>query len=123
MWPDFLYNEMSEKSSLISLKENYEFVRAYRRGKSYVSPVLVAYVFKNRKKSNRVGITTSKKIGKAVKRNRARRVIRAAYRNLSQQCKQGYDIVFVARTRTAYVKSTEVQKHMELLLNKAGILD
>ena len=110
---------MSEKSSLISLKENYEFVRAYRRGKSYVSPVLVAYVFKNRKKSNRVGITTSKKIGGAVQRNRARRVIRVAFRNIEPLIEGSWDFVFVARTRTTECKEDVVEramlKHMQAI--------
>ena len=48
--------------------ENREFRRIYARGKAYVSPVVVVYTMKNRSHQLRVGITTTKKIGNAVKR-------------------------------------------------------
>ena len=57
---------------------NIEYARVYRRGKSYVAPQLVLYVCKNRLGRTRVGLTATKKIGGAVQRNRARRVMRAA---------------------------------------------
>lgn len=105
-----------------SLCRNNDFRRAYARGKSYVTPVVVIYVMKNREKSRRVGITTSKKIGNAVQRNRARRVIREAYRQLMPRLKRGYDLVFVARGRTPFVKSTDVLKAMEKQLQAVGLL-
>lgn len=46
-----------------SLTRNNEFTRAYRRGKSFVHPFLVTYVFPRRSGKVRVGITSSKKIG------------------------------------------------------------
>lgn len=107
---------------IVSLTRNHDFRRAYARGKSYVSPVVVLYVLKNRQKILRVGITTSKKTGNAVQRSRSRRVIREAYRQLAQQVKPGYDLVFVARGRTCHVKSTEVQRHMEKQLRAAGLM-
>ena len=70
-------------ADMISLKENRDFRRLYGKGKSFVSPVVVTYLMKNRCKQVRYGITTSKKIGKAVQRNRSRRVIREAFRLLS----------------------------------------
>lgn len=78
------------------------------RGKSRVHRLLVTYVLKNRLGVNRVGFTATKKIGKACRRNRARRVIREAYRTLEPQLRQGYDIVFVARGATGEVKMQEV---------------
>lgn len=51
-----------------------------------------------------MGITSSKKIGKAYQRNRARRVIRAAYAQLAPRLNGNYDIVFVARSATCSVK-------------------
>lgn len=106
----------------ISICRNNEFRRVYSKGKSFAGPVVVTYVQKNRLGVTRIGITTSKKIGNAVARSRCRRVIRAAYRPLSQRVKQGYDLVFVARGRTCFVKSTEVQRAMKEQLQKAGIL-
>jgi ribonuclease P protein component len=104
------------------LKTNTEFRTLYYRGKSYVHPALIAYVRKNRRGETRVGITTSKKLGNAVTRNRCRRVIREAYRALAPEVKSGYDIVFVARTRTAAMKSTALSDVMRGQLRAAGLL-
>jgi ribonuclease P protein component len=107
---------------ILSLSENKDFRRIYARGKSFVAPVLVTYVLKNRTNNVRVGITTSKKIGNAVKRNRSRRVIRAAYREIAPSVKDGYDLIFVARTRTPFVKSTDLVKIVSSQLKQAGVL-
>ena len=107
---------------MVSLNKNHEFRRAYAKGKNYVSPVVVLYVLKNRRGLLRVGITTSKKIGNAVHRNRARRVIREAFRQVMPEVRPGYDLVFVARGRTPYVKSTEICRHMEQQLKAAGLM-
>ena len=109
-------------ADMISLKETRDFRRLYGKGKSFVSPVVVTYLMKNRCKQVRYGITTSKKIGKAVQRNRSRRVIREAFRLLSPRIKPGYDFVFVARGKTPYVKSGEVKDALEAQLKKAGVL-
>ncbi|MBW7572911.1 ribonuclease P protein component [Caproiciproducens faecalis] len=107
---------------LIPIKENKDFRRIYARGKSYVSPVVISYVLKNRSKNVRVGITTSKKIGNAVKRNRSRRVIREAFRTLVPEIAPGYDIIFVARGKTPFVKSTDISRAMVVQLKNAGVL-
>lgn len=109
---------------IVAINENREFKRIYQKGKSSVSPVLVTYVSKNKGKHLRVGITASKKIGNAVKRNRSRRIIRAAYRALLPRLDQNrnLDLIFVARGKTPFVKSTAVQKVMEKHLKEAGVL-
>lgn len=106
----------------VTLKENRDFSRLYHRGKSFVSPVLVTYITKNKTGNLRFGITTGKKIGKAVKRTRARRVIRAAYFELYPEIKKGYDIVFVARGKTPFVKSQVVKKAMTKHLTSANLI-
>ncbi|MGN0470181.1 MAG: ribonuclease P protein component [Acutalibacteraceae bacterium] len=107
---------------LVTLKENKDFRRLYSRGRSYSSSVLVTYVMKNRSRNVRIGITTSKKIGKAVMRNRSRRIIREAYYQLADEIKPGYDLVFVARGRTPFVKSTDILRVMRKELKEAGVL-
>ena len=107
---------------LTVLNTNKDFRTLYYRGKSQVHPALVTYVRKNRLGVPRVGITTGKKLGKAVKRNRCRRVIREAYRSLLPRIKGGWDLVFVARTRTAALRSTDIARIMEAQLIKAGVL-
>lgn len=107
---------------IVSICRNNEFRRIYSKGKSYVSPLIVLYVLKNRTKNLRLGITTSKKTGNAVLRSRSRRVLREAYRALSPRIKPGYDLILVARGKTPYVKSTKVRDHLEKQLQAAGIL-
>lgn len=107
---------------IITLKRNNDFRRLYSKGHSFSSAVLVTYVMKSRLPQVRIGITTSKKIGKAVLRNRSRRIIREAFRALSGEIKPGYDIVFVARGKTPFVKSTDILCAMKKELKQAGVL-
>lgn len=107
---------------IVKLKENRDFRRVYLRGKSFVSPYIVVYINKNRSNNVRLGITTGKKIGKAVSRNRAKRVITAAFRYCLPKIKNGYDIVIVARTRILNVKSTVVLVALQKLLATAGVV-
>lgn len=105
------------------IKNDYEFKRAYKRGKSFVSPVLVAYCLRRRQSVVRIGITTGKKVGNAVCRSRARRVIRESYRHIMPEMSVGWDIIFVARTKTAQVKQQQVEESMLYLLKKAGVIE
>lgn len=107
---------------IITIKENWEFKKQYSRGKSFVSPVIVIYVMKNRFGVNRIGITTSKKTGNAVLRNRSRRVIKEAYRQLEPVIEKSYDFIFVARVKTPLLKSTVIKRHMEQQLKAAGAI-
>jgi ribonuclease P protein component len=107
---------------LVPICRNNDFRRIYARGKSYVSPLVVVYTLKNRTKNVRVGITTSKKVGNAVQRNRSRRVIREAFRALAPRVRPGFDLVLVARGKTPYVKSTDVRRQLERQLQAAGLL-
>ncbi len=106
-----------------TLHRNGDFLRLYHRGKSYTNPALVIYLQKNRAGICRVGITVSKKLGNAVTRNRCKRIIRAAYRELEPQIVGNYDIVFVARGKTKFKKSTEIKAVMLSLLQKAGAIE
>ena len=101
---------------VVTIKLNKEFKRAYFQGRFKANNLLVTYKVKNRERMPRIGITTSKKIGKAVDRNRARRVIKAAYRMLLAEEPQLFsscDYVFVARPQTPTSSSTEVMRVMK----------
>ena len=86
-----------------TLKLNKEFRRLYFKGSSAVHPLIVTYACKNRLGRNRIGITATKKIGKAVCRNRCKRIIRAAFHQVEPQIGQGWDFVF---DRTGKVQRT-----------------
>lgn len=105
-----------------AVNKNTQFIRAYKKGQSYVTPLVVTYVIKNRYGYTRIGITASKKIGCAVKRNRARRVIREAVRSLNLDMTQSYDLIFVARGKTTRAKSYEITPLIKERLEKAGVI-
>lgn len=102
-----------------TLKLNRDFRRLYYKGSSAVHPLIVTYASKNRLGYNRIGITVTKKIGKAVCRNRCKRIIRAAFAQVNAQIEQGWDFVFVARMKTPQAKSTELEP---VLKNKSRAL-
>lgn len=107
-----------------TIKENKDFRRLYGRGKKIVSPALVTYIMRNRAGYCRIGITASKKnFRHAVDRNRVRRIIRAAFAQCSGSVVGGYDIVFVARTRTLDMSSCDVFSVMRDHLSSLGCLD
>lgn len=106
-----------------TLKENYEFRRVYNKGKSGVSPVLVVYARPNRGGRNRLGITVSAKLGKAVVRNRVRRRLREIYRLSQPEAKQGYDIVIVARTRAVTASYRELERAYRRLCEKLELTE
>ncbi len=107
--------------TIIKIKENHIFRRAYRRGKALVSPYAVVYVLKNRRDEIRLGITTGKKIGNAVSRNRAKRVITAAFRYCLPEIEAGRDFIIVARPRILAAKSTAVAASLSKLLKTADV--
>lgn len=110
-------------SDFVTLNSNGDFRRLYNRGKTVTDPALVIYYSKNRAGICRIGITTSKKIGNAVERNRSRRVIRAAFCEvLPFLSEPGFDFVFVARSKTKYLKAWQLSAVMKKLLTEEGVL-
>ena len=99
-----------------AMNENRLFQRMYRQGKQKVTPLFVVYYRTNRLGRNRLGITATKKIGNAVERNRARRVLKEAYRLLEPALPRGLDIVLVARRKTVFVKTQTVQDALRQVL-------
>ncbi|MEN6314006.1 MAG: ribonuclease P protein component [Clostridiaceae bacterium] len=106
-----------------TLKKNYEFVRIYKKGKFFAGKHIVAYVLKNRFGTNRLGITANKKVGKSVKRNRLKRLIRESYRFLEDFIPPGLDIVFVARGTDTEIGFVEIHREMKFLLKKLHAFD
>ena len=108
-------------TGVVTMCENRDFRRTYARGKSFIHPALCTYVLKGRGQKLRLGITAGKKVGNAVMRNRARRVIREGFRSIVPQIKPGFDIIFVARARTPSLKSTQMAGIIEKSLRRLGI--
>ena len=104
-----------------SLKLNHIFQRLYRSS-GQANGYLVLYARKNRTEANRVGITVSKKLGKAHIRNRTRRRIREIYRLNEDKFQPGWDIVVVARSKAVNADFGKLTAAYLQLAEKAGIL-
>lgn len=106
-----------------SLNENHRFRALYGRGKSKAGRFMVVYSMKNRAgEVNRLGLTVSKKLGKAVTRNHIRRRLREAYRLNEQDIASGFDIVIVARHGSESAPFEALEDEMCELFKELGLL-
>ena len=108
----------------IAIKEHHLYNKAYRKGSSYVGKLITVYVLKDYKAErlkkenpqkryvNRVGLAVSKKLGGAVARNRAKRLIRAGFDPIREEISAGYLIVIGARTAILDKKSQQVAEEL-----------
>lgn len=104
--------------SVEKLKKSGQFSEVYKRGKSTATRLVVLYRLENGLDYNRVGYSVSKKVGKSVVRNRAKRLIKEAYRLNESGVKKGYDLVFIARVRMNSAEYDEVEKSVKRLLRE-----
>ena len=77
------------------LKKNYEFKNVLTKGNYYSGKYVEAFIAKNNFNYNLLGLAISVKVGKAVKRNSIKRLIRENYKNIEETIKTGYSIVFL----------------------------
>ena len=107
----------------VSIKKNRDFRRLYAKGKTAANAYLAVYCRKNRTACNRLGLTVGTRVGKAVVRNRVRRLIRESYRLRETQIKKGYDLVVVARTRSSGATYWQIDAALAALLRKIGLCE
>lgn len=121
---------------ITTICENHLFVKAYSKGKRAISSAIAVHVLPDYKANklmkshpkkirvNRLGFTVGKKIGGAVERSRARRVMREAYRMILKEydIKTGNLIVIVARESLVGMKSTDVSEQMLGSFKKLGLI-
>ncbi len=101
-------------------KERFQQVR--RQGRSYKHRLLVLVVLPNDLPYSRFGFTASKRVGNAVKRNRARRLMREAMRLRLERIQPGWDVVCIARPPMAQATFHDVQAACDELLARARLL-
>jgi ribonuclease P protein component len=70
----------------------------------------------------RAGFVSGRSVGDAVRRNRARRVLREAWRAVAPRARGGFDVVFVARPEIQGARTQDVAEDIERALGAAGVI-
>jgi ribonuclease P protein component len=104
------------------IKKDKKFKYIYTNGKSFANKKLVMYYIKNNEEKLQIGISISKKVGKAVVRNRLRRLIKENIR-LSENIKNGYSIIFLARVGADDLNFDTMKSSMNHILRKCELLE
>ncbi len=105
------------------LTRSIDFQRVRHSGKSFAHPLLVLIVSPNYLPHSRVGISVSRVVGNAVKRNWAKRRIRASLDEVFDSLIDGWDLVFLARRPILDADYTEIHSAVLTVLRRAGLLD
>ena len=104
------------------LRRSSDFQRVRATGRSWTNRLLVLIVSANDLNQVRVGVTASRRVGGAVVRVRARRLVREAVRPWLRSMRGGWDVVFVARKPLANASYQDVAQAVAQLLERAGLL-
>ena len=115
--------------------EHHLYNKAYRQGKHFFGRYVSIFVLKDLKAKrlanehpqkiivNRLGLSVSKKVGGAVQRNRAKRIIRAAYSTVQAELAKGNLIVISAKPEIKGCKSTEIAKELRYAFKKLQLIE
>ena len=103
------------------LTKPQQYALVYSKGSSWTSGLVSMKVLPNGLALSRYGFSVSKRVGKAVKRNRVKRLLREFLRTMP--LKPGFDIVFVARADAATANYTSFRMTIEDMLIRAGLLE
>jgi len=104
------------------LRKKSDFDSIYGTGKSVGERYVVLFLKKNELQYNRIAFLASKKVGKSVERNRARRLMKESYGAIKDNLAKGYDIIFVARKTICGLKCDDVKKSIEAAAKRTGLL-
>ena len=102
-----------------------DFDAVYRYGKSQPSRYVILFYRKNKLGYTRISYLASKKVGNSVKRNRARRLMREAFRlsKAAVDIKDGYDLILIARSGIDEAGVRDVMQSEKAAFKKArGVL-
>ncbi len=106
----------------IVVKQNGDFQKIYRYGRSLANKNMVIYFCRAFHPSSRVAFAAGKKLGNAVTRNRVKRLLREVYRLHRHELRDDYCILLVGRAAAVEQKSTVLEKSFCSLCRRAGIL-
>lgn len=117
-----------------TIKEHHLFGKTFQRGARWSGRCVSVFILRDRaakrltlenpekRMYNRLGVSVGKRVGGAVKRNRAKRILRAGYRAVEPQLAVGWLVVLSPRDGIAGAKSTDVERELRRAFSKLGIL-
>jgi len=104
------------------LTRSQDFKRVRQSGKSYAHPLVVLVAQANAEMKVRVGIAAGRTVGSAVKRNRAKRLLREALRPLIPSLVSGWDLILIARPALVSSSSTDARRALLSILRRAQLI-
>ena len=104
------------------LTRSTDIKRVRRSGKSFAHPLVVLYVLKADLPATHVGVSAGLAVGNAVKRNRTKRLLRAAMNELIPLTVPGSDLLLIARASLAAANVYQTREALSILLKRAGLL-
>ena len=107
--------------SIYRLKKNYQYNYVYKHASSVADKNFILLYCASNNKQSKVGFSVSKKYGKAVKRNRIRRQLKAAVSAVMPDVRDGFNAVFIPRSHHAY-DYDEIVCSVRNLFEKAGLV-
>jgi ribonuclease P protein component len=103
-----------------ALTKRAQYLAVYKSRKAWVNNLIVIKALPNELEFSRYGFSVAKNVGKAVVRNRVRRLLKEIVRVTSME--PGWDIVFIARPSAAAADYHQLKKSIDKLLSRAHLL-
>jgi len=104
------------------LTKSSDFGQVFRRGKGFADSILLIKAFRGRREGVRIGVSVSRRFGKAAVRNRIRRRLREAARRHIKCIRPGYDVVLIAKEGIESIGFDELVSRLGALLCEGKLL-
>jgi len=106
----------------VRLRSQTEFQRVRRLGKSFTHPLIVLLVMPEEQRGVKIGVAAGKAVGSAVKRNRAKRRLRAVLDEFVPNLQPGYNLIVIAREAMNRASYCELRTALRDVLIRAQLL-
>lgn len=104
------------------LKKKKDFAQVYEAGRSAAGRLLVLYSLPSNCDTVRIGFAAGRKLGNAVVRNRAKRVLREVARKRLGVISSRYNLIIIARSNALKANASDLDKELLFLLKKLSLL-